>query len=116
MRTSLYADDAAIFVAPYKEDIQKLSAILSTFGEVTGLCINFQKSSVVPIRYGNIDLDDVLVGLPVLRASFPMRYLGLPLSVWRLRKVDFQHLEDKCAGKPHLGSGASSPRPAGVRL
>jgi hypothetical protein len=28
-----------------------------------------------------------------------LRYLGLPLSVWSLRRRDFQHLEDKCAGK-----------------
>jgi hypothetical protein len=27
-----------------------------------------------------------------------LRYLGLPFSV-RCKKVDFQHLEDKCAGK-----------------
>lgn len=28
-----------------------------------------------------------------------MRYFGLPLSVWQLKKVDFQFLEDKAAGK-----------------
>jgi hypothetical protein len=28
-----------------------------------------------------------------------MRYLGLPLSVWSLQRRDFQHLEDKYAGK-----------------
>ena len=99
MRTSLYADDAAIFVAPIKEDIQNLAEILSDFGVVTGLCTNFQKSSIVPIRCGQVDLDAILDGLPVVRATFPLRYLGLPLSVWRLRKVDFQPLEDKCVGK-----------------
>lgn len=28
-----------------------------------------------------------------------MKYLGLPLSVWQLRAVDFQFLEDKVAAK-----------------
>ena len=28
-----------------------------------------------------------------------MRYLGLPLSVWQLKRVDYQHLEDKIANK-----------------
>lgn len=28
-----------------------------------------------------------------------MRYLGLPLSVWQLKNVDLQCLEDKVAGK-----------------
>jgi hypothetical protein len=26
-----------------------------------------------------------------------LKYLGLSLSIWRLKRVDFQHLEDKCA-------------------
>jgi mannosylglycoprotein endo-beta-mannosidase len=99
LRTSLYADDAAVFVAPLKHDIQNLEAILHSFGEVTGLCTNFQKSSVVPIRCGDVDLDDILQGMPATRASFPLRYLGLPLSVRALKRVDFLHLEDKCVGK-----------------
>jgi mannosylglycoprotein endo-beta-mannosidase len=99
LRTSLYADDAAIFVAPIKQDVQNLAMILSRFGEVTGLCTNFAKSSVVPIRCQNIDLDDVLEGILATRASFPLRYLGLPLSVWCLWCRDFQHLEDKCVRK-----------------
>jgi hypothetical protein len=44
VRTSLYADDATVFVAPIKEDIMDLASILQNFGEVTGLCTNFQKT------------------------------------------------------------------------
>jgi hypothetical protein len=98
LQTSLYADDAAVFVGPYKEVIQNLEAILYSFGEVTGLCTNFQKSCVVPIRCGALNLDDILEGVPAARASFPLRYLGLPLSVRCLKRADFLHLEDKCAG------------------
>jgi mannosylglycoprotein endo-beta-mannosidase len=86
IRTSLYADDAAIFVAPIKHDIQNLALILESFGVVTGLCTNFSKSSVVPIRCANINLDEILEGILATRASFPLRYLGLPLSVWSLRR------------------------------
>ncbi|KAM0838878.1 hypothetical protein ACQ4PT_060692 [Festuca glaucescens] len=99
LRTSLYADDAAIFLAPFKEDVHNFAAILHSFGEATGLCTNFHKSSVVPIRCDGVDLDDILRGLPVLKASFPLKYLGLPLSVGALRKADFQLLEDKTAEK-----------------
>jgi hypothetical protein len=49
LRTLLYADDAAVFVAPIKEDLQNLALILHRFGIVTGLCTNFNKSSIVPI-------------------------------------------------------------------
>jgi hypothetical protein len=58
-----------------------LTTILHRFGCVTGLCTNFLKSSIVPICCHNIDLDEVLQGIPATQASFPLRYLGLPLSV-----------------------------------
>jgi hypothetical protein len=57
------------------------------------------KRSVVPICCNNIDLDDILKGLPAMHTSFPLRYLGLPLLPWSLRRTDFQQLEDKCARK-----------------
>ena len=100
-----YADDAAVFVAPIKEDIANLASILLAFGEVTDICTNFDKSSVVPIRCGAINLDEVLEGIPAARTSFPLCYLGLPLSIWRLKRLDFQHLEDKCAGKLRTWNG-----------
>jgi hypothetical protein len=40
-RISLYADEAANFIAPKREDIINLSNILDEFGEITGLCIKF---------------------------------------------------------------------------
>jgi hypothetical protein len=96
-----------VFLAPLKDDILNFATILETFGEVTGLCTNFQKSSVVSIRCGNLNLDEILEGLPVLRSKFHMRYLGLPLSVWQLKRVNFQHLEDKMAGNIPTWDGKS---------
>ena len=74
IRTSLYADDAAVFVAPIREDIRNLADILEGFGEVTGMHTNFHKSSVVPIRCRYLDLDAILEDMPATRASFPMSY------------------------------------------
>ena len=99
LRSSLYADDAVVFLAPIKSDVDNLSNILRLFGNVTGLCTNFLKSSVVPIRWGNINLPHVTQSLPAMAASFPIKYLGLPLSVWQLKTVDFQFLLDKAAAK-----------------
>jgi hypothetical protein len=99
IRTSLYADDAAVFLAPIKEDIQNLASILLDFGDVTGLRTNFQKSTITPIRCEEVDLDAVLEGMPASLSPFPVRYLGLPLTVTCLKRADLQHLEDKCAGK-----------------
>jgi hypothetical protein len=40
-----------------------------------------KKNIVIPIRYQVVDLDVALLGFPVTHTSFPMKYLGLPLSV-----------------------------------
>ena len=49
MRTTLYADDVVVFMALIKRDIDNLSEILKSFGDVTGLYTNFHKSSIVLI-------------------------------------------------------------------
>lgn len=95
----LYADDAAIFVASIKEDIQFLATSLASFGEVTDLVTNCSTRLVAPMRCDSVNLDDILQAFPAKRTSFPMRYLGLPLSVKCLKRIHFQHLEDKIAGK-----------------
>jgi hypothetical protein len=89
IRTSFYADDAAIFVAPIKEDIKFLVSILADFGDVTGLVTNCAKSQVAAIRCEGIDTNDILQAFLASRVSFTMKYLGLPLSVHRLRRIHF---------------------------
>jgi hypothetical protein len=59
-RMSMYADDAAIFISPKKEDIEAVKSILDAFSKVSGLSINMDKSFVHPIRCEEIDLDHVL--------------------------------------------------------
>jgi hypothetical protein len=104
-RTSLYADDVAIFLAPIKEDLQALSRILLGFGEVTDLVTNVQKSMVLPIRCAELDLEAILYDFPAIHSNFPMRYLGIPLLVHRLRSLDFHFLVDKMASKLPMGQG-----------
>ena len=71
LRSSLYADDTAIFVAPVHEDIMRLTAILHGFGEVTGLAANLEKTLVAPIGCADINLDAVLDSFPAKRATSP---------------------------------------------
>ena len=95
----MYADDAAIFVKPDRNDLNNLALLLPSFGEVTGLRTNLLKTSVTPISYNEIDLEAILSGFPVLRSNLPFKYLGLPLMVRRLRKIDFQPLVEKATSK-----------------
>jgi hypothetical protein len=94
-RASLYADDVALFINPTIQDIQGLRDILSGFGCATGLLTNMAKSSITPISCAGIDTDALAqsIGIPV--KHFPCMYLGMPLSVWKLAKADWQALLDK---------------------
>lgn len=99
LRTSLYADDAAVFLNPVQSEVDVLITMLRDFGKATGLHVNLGKSLVAPIRCQEVDLDDVLCSFSGARASFPLTYLGLPLTPGRLRKVHFQPLQDKIKGR-----------------
>ena len=94
-RTSMYADDVAIFINPLKEDLKATTAILHAFGSVSGLHINMHKSSVHPIRCQDIDLDHVLASFIGTRASFPCRYLGLQLHTRSFQKIHVQPLIER---------------------
>jgi hypothetical protein len=80
-RTSMYADDVAIFINPVKEDVEAIKIILQAFGNVSGLHINLHKSSIHPIRCEETDLDWVLSPFAGTRGTFPCKYLGLQLHV-----------------------------------
>jgi hypothetical protein len=86
-------------MAPVRSEISSLAQILSDFGKVTGLSTNFDKSLVAPIGCNNINLVQVLQDLPATITSFPMRYLGLPLGVTRLKRSHFQYIEDKAMAR-----------------
>jgi hypothetical protein len=101
----MYADATAIFLRPSAADVTNLKAILLNFGVITGLQTNLQKTSVTPISCNDIDLDNILADFPVSRATFPIKYLGLPLTPRRLKKLDFQPLLDKAAGKLSAWNG-----------
>jgi hypothetical protein len=100
-RISIYADDMVLFLRPEAEDISLTMGILNLFGEATGLKTNLQKSSVLPIRCGEIDLATVHNLLPcelasfACIASFACKYLGLPLSSKKLTKDQVQPIIDR---------------------
>jgi hypothetical protein len=71
--------------------------LLQLFETVSGLHCNLLKSTVLPIRCSDVDLQPILdvLGHPI--QNFPVKYLGLPLSVTRLSKSDLKPLVDKIA-------------------
>jgi hypothetical protein len=90
----LYADDAAVFVNPIKEDLDMVMALMQRFSDVAGLRINVSKSSVAPIHCSQINLDEVLQRFDGERVSYPIMYLGLPITLGRLQIVHLQPVLD----------------------
>ena len=66
---------------------------------ITGLVTNIAKSAISPIRCSDIDLPAILNDFPAAIAQFPIKYLGLPISLGRLRRADFQPYIDKAASR-----------------
>ena len=92
---SLYADDVALFLRPAAEDISLTLSMLQLFGDAYGLKTNVQKSSVMPIQCSDANMAVIQSLLPCEIMNFPCKYLGLPLSLRKLTKEQFQPIIDR---------------------
>lgn len=88
-----------IFLKPSTEDVEAASQIIKLFSEATGLHPNSSKSSLIPIRCDDLNLSPLQHILACPLGAFPCKYLGMPLSDSRLRRVDFQAIIDKLISK-----------------
>ena len=89
--------DVVMFLRPEAGDIAVTLDTLNLFGEATGLKTNLQKSNVLPIRCGDVELAAVQNLLPCALTDFPCRYLGLPLALKKLTKAQIQPTIDRIA-------------------
>jgi hypothetical protein len=107
LQLSLYADDMAVFINPSKEDVYMTVEIMYCFNAVIGLRINTTKSLVAPIQCSQIvDLDAVLQDFHGERLSFPVRYLGLPITLGKLRMIHLQVSLDGAEKRVEGGKGS----------
>ena len=97
LRTSIYADDAALFVNPTASDIGHVAELLKLFGQASGLTANLQKCAFYPIRCTMAEINQILELLPIPVCQFPCQYLGLPLHYRKLTKAELQPMIDKIA-------------------
>jgi hypothetical protein len=95
----LYADDMAIFISPCLQDIRLTRGIRDTFQKASGLACNLTRSQLVPIRCAEDQIAISLQEFPCQLATFPIKYLGMPLSVSKLPKTTLQPLVDRVADK-----------------
>jgi hypothetical protein len=91
----LYSDDLILFLGPVSTDLQFSKSILTVFEKAFGLGCNFSKCQIVPIRCDASQVQMVQELLPCSIAEFPIKYLGLPLSVGKVPKAVLHALVDQ---------------------
>jgi hypothetical protein len=91
-----YADDTLIIMEACSRQLIALRALLHSFGESTGLKVNYQKSFMVSINTTNDRLLMLARTFGCELGTLPFTYLGLPLSLNKPRAIDFSPLVNKC--------------------
>jgi uncharacterized protein with von Willebrand factor type A (vWA) domain len=81
---SLYADDVVIFCHPDETELRAICDILELFGHETGLHTNFTKCLVSAIACMEEEVNAAVVVMECQLAPFPVKYLGIHLSIRRL--------------------------------
>ncbi|KAM0882550.1 hypothetical protein ACQ4PT_032242 [Festuca glaucescens] len=113
-RTSIYADDVIVFLRPIVLDLKVFVAIIQDFGDASGLRTNMDKCSANLIRCSSTDEEIIHRELRCPVVPFPLRYLGLPLTLRKPTAAQLQYLVDKVANK--LPSWRASLLDRGGRL
>lgn len=85
-----YADNTLIICEAHLATLKIISHVLQVYTDLSGLRINRGKSTFVPIAIPQnlIQVIQPIIGSPP--TQLPIRYLGLPLTVKKPRKIDYQ--------------------------
>jgi hypothetical protein len=77
------------------EAIRNLKCILMLFEKVSGMCINFHKSEMIPLNLDENKVHEISHALSYPVGSVPFKYLGIPFHYKKLKREDVQPLVDK---------------------
>jgi hypothetical protein len=90
-----YADDTIIMIQPNDLAVANLKYILLCFERISGLRINFHKSEVMVMGVDQEEGPRIAHMLNCKHDSFPLSYLGLPISDRALTAADWGPLSAK---------------------
>jgi hypothetical protein len=103
-------NDLILFISPSLHDLQLTKSLISLFERTSGLGCNFAKCQMAPIQCREDHLALASAEFPCQVVDFPIKYLGIPLSVSKLPKVAFQALVDQATDKLSTWKGRSMRR------
>ena len=90
-----YADVTAILVKATPDAALHLRRILDSFAAATGLSINYNKTTFIPIHVDASSATTMAQSLGTSISTFPQTYLGLPLSTHKISSSDLKPLFSK---------------------
>jgi hypothetical protein len=88
-KTLQFADNTLIIMDAHPTTLTTIMETLHLYASIVSLQINSQKSEFIPIAVPR-DLHNTIARLlDCQHSSFPMKYLGLPLSIKKLWNEDY---------------------------
>ncbi|XP_016199040.1 uncharacterized protein LOC107640007 [Arachis ipaensis] len=75
-----FADDTVLFCLPEEESVKNYKRLLRCFELMSGLSINFEKSSLIPINCDQHWVQRMCSLLGCKEAALSVKYLGIPLG------------------------------------
>ncbi|KAE8807126.1 ABC transporter G family member 37 [Hordeum vulgare] len=92
-----YADDTMIMVEGSDLDIVNLKFLLLCFEAMSGLKINFDKTEVLVLDYSPVEKESIANNFNCRLPSFPISYLGMPMSNCRILVSGYDPLVGRVA-------------------
>jgi len=84
---SMYSDEVVLCLSPVMKELEAIQEIINWFGAISGLQTKINKCSAKPSLHssGGHWYNTIINTMPWAIAEIPCTYLGLPLSVKKLR-------------------------------
>ena len=76
-----YADDTLVLLQADVKQLHCLKALLNTYADATGLKVNYNKSSLIPINVSEEKVEILANTFQCKREYFLIQYLGAPLGL-----------------------------------
>jgi hypothetical protein len=86
-----------LFAHPSRHEVNTIKRILQIFGDASGLRTNLAKCSITEIFGAGVELHQMQQILGCKIESFPIRYLGLPLSMKKAPRHEIRKTVDAVA-------------------
>lgn len=99
-----FADDTILFCNNDRAELANIKRVLRCFQLMSGLKINFSKSSVCGVKISDQDVKDLALVMGCKIESLPIKYLGLPLGANPKRIKTWEPVLDRMGKKLNVWS------------